>query len=303
MRAGINPALDIGLDGIKITRTVELFRSRQNPFHDSCRSGDRFEGGTGRQEFLRGPAVERTGQVCREIVVITRIHLIDKPVVVVTRVGHAGFYGTVVRVRYNDRARAGVQSQLGRRDFQIVDLIADKIVGAQGSVAEVLIIHGAHLQDALVKQQQTDLASGERLLHQHITENTLAEVGIFPEIFRDIIRQAGINLRGIHIHGILGDSVDIDPVSGNGVGQKFLKAYGFLFRPGPVGQVGFIDGLLIQDTGSRKHRVDDIGLIDLHLIGEIFVGSGIVPEQLVFDLGEDGGGLLPESAVDPPLIL
>ena len=269
MRAGGDPAFDRWVYAVKFSRAVELFRHTEDAFGDTCRCRNRLEGGTRSQQLLRRTAVERTRQIRHKLIVIIGVHVIDQPVAVITWVGDAGLHASVIRIRNDNRAGAGHQRQLCGRDLEIVDFIPDKVIAAEGSVGESVIVGGIHLENPLVKQEQADLRTIQLMRHQHIAEHSLTEVFIRTQIVGNVICKRVIDFRGIHVVHALRDSIYINPVAGNGVSQEFLKADGLLFRPGFIGQIRLVNGFFVENACPWEHRVDNIGLIDLHLIREL----------------------------------
>ena len=138
--------------------------------------------------------------------------------------------------------------------------------------------------------------------HQHVAEYSLTEIFIGTEILGNEIGQRGIDFRGVHIIHALRDSVHIDPVVRDRIGQEFLETDCLLFRPCLIGKVRLVDGFLVENSCGGEHGIDNVGLIDLHLVGQIRIGSRVIPGQLIPDIREYGFCLSQECVINILLI-
>ena len=130
----VDPALDWFICLLEDTRAVDGLPEAQHALAERGGRRDQLEGRTRRQELLGCPAVERTRQIRCQLVVIIRIHLIDKAIAVISRIGDAGADRSIGRIRHHNGSGTRCQGELRRCNFQIVNLVPDEIVGGKRSV-------------------------------------------------------------------------------------------------------------------------------------------------------------------------
>ena len=93
------PAFQRRLDEIERTCALKFRRRRDDLFLETRRRCHKLESRSGGGRLLGGLVVERSGLICRKLVVISDVHLVREPVIVIARVSYAGQDLTGLRAR------------------------------------------------------------------------------------------------------------------------------------------------------------------------------------------------------------
>ena len=251
MVSRIDPALDRRVYFFIFTGTVNGFVKTDDLFLQTCNGHDRLEGRARRFLGLGRIVVQRQGQILLQLSHISRIRASGQAVIVVARIGNQCPHLSGVDIRDHNSAGTRVKGQLSRCQFNVLDLAADKLEGVFFAIgSQKLHFVCVVRKHPLGVKCQAQLTSGDNLVIDQITVNTLGEFCVILQMLQHVVHQNLVDIIGTGI--LVGDIqlCGIDPAFRN-TGVNIITQTDLVILPRLIALAVLVDLVFLDDPDCR----------------------------------------------------